>query len=316
MDDLVVFSGRSNHELTEHICKRLNIEPGKINNTNFSDGENFVQIKENVRGRDVFFVQSTCPPVNDNLMELLIMIDAARRSSAERITAVIPYFGYARQDRKDRPRVPITAKLVADMITSAGANRVLTVDMHTGQLQGFFNIPVDHLIAAPVLLERIRTFNFSHELVVVSPDPGSTERTSIFANHLGTPLGIIDKRRDRTVNNYSKSLHIIGDVYGKDILLIDDMIDTGGTIRGAATILKEKGAQDIFVAATHGIFSGEGFHLFHESNPLIKAAIITDTIHTNLFFLCIHKVSVGNLLGDAIRFIHNGKSVSSLLHIN
>lgn len=315
MSDIVVFGGRASQELTQEICTRLELPLGKITLTNFSDGETFVTIDENVRGKDVFFVQSTCPPVNDNLMELLIMMDAARRSSADRITAVIPYFGYGRQDRKDRPRVPITAKLVSNMIVQAGADRVLSIDMHTGQLQGFFDIPVDHLIAAPVLLPILRKIEHSCDAVVVSPDSGSTERASIFANHLNVPLCIIDKRRDRTINNSSASLHVIGDVQDKDVIIIDDMIDTAGTILGGVRVLKEKGAQTIYVIATHGVFSGKNVFIRIHESP-VQRVIVTNTIERpSLLPGEVQKVSVGTLLGDAIRFIHHGQSVSSLLNL-
>ncbi len=318
-NDIIIFSGRSNPQLTHEICNALMLPSGKITINNFSDGEIFVQINENVRGKDVFFVQSTCPPVNDHLMELLIMIDAAKRSSADRITAVIPYFGYGRQDRKDRPRVPITAKLVANMIVNAGASRVLSIDMHTGQLQGFFDIPVDHLIAAPVLINEVRKLPFRHSVAVVAPDAGSAERASIFATHLDAEVAIIDKRRSRSHNNQSKSLHVIGDVLGKDVVIIDDMVDTAGTMLGGIAVLKEEGAENVFVVSTHGVFSGSTVFGRLANSPIEKL-LVTNTIdHLSNKNLAIpekiHYVSVGNLLGNAINFIHNGHSVTSLLNI-
>jgi ribose-phosphate pyrophosphokinase len=321
-NDLVVFGGRASKDLTQEICLLLSQayssfiwRPGEITITNFNDGETFVQLKENVRGKDVYFVQSTCTPVNDNLMELLIMIDTAKRSSAERITAIIPYFGYGRQDRKDRPRVPITAKLVANMIVQAGATRVVSIDMHTGQLQGFFDIPVDHLIAAPVLIKAVRELPLKRGVVVISPDAGYAERASIFADHLNVPLSIIDKRRDRQTNNESKSLRLIGDVLGKDVVIIDDMIDTGGTMIKGIELLLDEGAEDVYIITTHGVFSKRVFLPNVQKIEAVRKIILTNTIAHDILPDMFQCVSIAPLLADAIRFIHEGKSVTSLLNI-
>lgn len=316
MMDLAIFGGRSNKRLASEICVQLHYPLGDILITDFSDGETFVQIKENIRGKDVFFIQSTCYPANTNLMELLIMVDAARRSSAGRITAVIPYFGYGRQDRKDRPRVPITAKLVSDMITQAGVDRVLSLDMHTGQLQGFFNIPVDHLTSAPLFIKILRDLKLRNA-IIVSPDAGSTERASAYAKHLDVPLAIIDKRRDREANNASKAMRVVGDVLGKTAVIIDDMIDTAGTLVNGANALMEEGAEEVYAVATHGVFSGPAFERI-EHSP-IKRVLVTETIPQRepmvSCFRKIHYYSVARLLAEAISRIHNGDSVSSLLDI-
>ena len=277
--------------------------------TNFSDGEICCQITENVRGKDVFIVQPTCRPVNTNLMELLIMIDAFKRSSASRITAVMPYYGYARQDRKDKPRVPISSKLVADLLTAAGANRVLSMDLHAGQIQGFFNIPVDHLYAAPVLIEYLKNLNIPN-LTVVSPDAGGVERARAFAKLLGVGLAIVDKRR--VAANVAEVLHLIGDVAGKNIIICDDIIDTAGTLVNTVRALKDKGAAKIFACATHGILSGPAMERLGGA-PLEKL-IVTNTIPVDESKKLPNMVvlSVAGLLGKAIRSIHKETSVSNL----
>ncbi len=311
MKDMIkLFSGNSNVPLAEEICKYLDIPLGDALVSQFMDGETRVEIKENVRGCDVFVVQSTCSPGNHYLMELLIMIDALKRASAYRITAVLPYYGYARQDRKVTPRVPITAKLVADLLVAAGANRVLSMDLHVGQIQGFFNIPVDHLFAAPVMLEYVRR-NFGEDIVVVSPDAGGVERARAFAKRLNASLAIIDKRRAGP--NESQVMNIIGDVEGKCALLIDDLIDTGGTICQSAYALKEKGALDVFACCTHPVLSGNAVKKIEESP--IQELVVTNTIPLREEARKSPKItvlSVASLLGEAIRRIHNEESVSSL----
>ena len=307
---LAIFSGRANAQLATKVCQYAGVPPGCIEVSNFSDGEIYVQIQENVRGRDVFVIQPTCPPVNENLVELLIIIDALKRSSARRITAVIPYFGYARQDKKDEPRVPITAKLVADLIDAAGADRVLAMDLHTAQLQGFFDIPVDNLFASPVLLQSVKQ-RHDLDLMVVSPDTGGLARARAFARLLEAPLGIIDKRRES--KNVAQVLHIIGDVTGRDVLLPDDMIDTAGTIVNAAEALMKNGARSVMACCTHPVFSGPAIERIINS-PLREVAV-TDTIPLREDALACEKIttlSIAGLLGEAIRRIHNDESVSSL----
>jgi ribose-phosphate pyrophosphokinase len=310
--DLRLFTGRSNPHLAQGICRYLGIEIGRIEVSDFSDGEIFVQIQENIRGQDVFLVQSTCHPVNQHLMELLIMADACRRASAARITAVMPYFGYGRQDRKDRPRVPITAKLVADLITAAGVNRVLAVDLHAGQLQGYFNIPVDHLFAAPVLVEYFQQHMYQ-DLIVVSPDAGGVERARAFAKHLDVSLGIIDKRRDRDKKNVAKVMHIIGDVIGRDVLIVDDMVDTAGTLVEATEALVRAGARRVFAGATHAVLSGRAMERLRGAH--LQELVLTDTIplgHKGQSWERGRVLSVAHLLGEAIKRIHCDESVSSL----
>ena len=310
MGMIKIFAGNSNQPLANEICQHLNVSIGNAKVRTFSDGEILVEIGENVRGRDVYVIQSTSSPVNHNLMELLVMVDALKRSSAARINAVVPYFGYARQDRKVAPRAPITAKLVADMMSVAGIDRLLTMDLHAGQIQGFFDIPVDHLYAAPVMLEEIRQQNFS-DLIIVSPDAGGTERARAFAKRLQAGLAIIDKRRSGP--NVAEVMHIIGDVKGKNCVIIDDMIDTAGTLCAAATALQEQGAADVYACATHGVLSGPALQRITDS-PL-KKVFITDTIPTHEKLtqcdtLC--SLSVSHLLAEAIRRTHNAESVSSL----
>ncbi len=307
---LVVFSGRSHPQLAVHICDYLQIPCGKVKLYDFSDGENGCQIEENVRGGDVYVVQPTCPPVNNNLMELLILLDACRRSSASRITAVIPYFGYARQDRKDRPRVPITAKLISDLITSAGATRVLAIDLHAAQIQGFFNIPVDHLFAAPVLIEEIRRLALP-DLVRVSPDAGGVERARAFAKRLEAGLAIVDKRR--TSPNLAEVMNVIGEVEGRTCMIVDDIIDTAGTLVKTAEVLHGRGASRVLAAGVHPVLSGPSVERI-QASPL-EQVIVTDTIPLGAAARAgakIRQLSVAELLGEAIRRIHEGKSVSSL----
>jgi ribose-phosphate pyrophosphokinase len=308
--ELKIFGGRAHPALVAEICEYLNLESGKVSAFNFSDGETFVQIEENVRGSDVFVVQPTCNPVNDNLMELLILLDSLKRSSASRVTAVVPYYGYARQDKKDKPRVPITAKLVADLISRAGADRVLTMDLHADQIQGFFDVPVDHLFAAPVILDAVRELHIPN-LVVVSPDAGGVERARAIAKRLGAELAIIDKRR--TAPNTAEVMHLIGDVDGCNALVVDDIIDTAGTLTKTVEALKAKGAQRVLAAGVHGILSGPALQRIADS-PL-EAVLITNTtpVDAKLARLPkLHPLSVAPLLGEAIRRIHENSSVSSL----
>lgn len=310
LKELKVFTGNANPALAQEICDHLSVPLAKASVKSFSDGEIMVEIKENVRGRDVFVVQPTCQPSNQNLMELLVMIDALKRASAARITAVIPYFGYARQDRKVAPRTPITSKLVADLITTAGAQRVLCVDLHAGQIQGFFNIPVDHLYAAPVVLDDIKS-RFSGEVVVVSPDAGGTERARAFAKRLNAGLAIIDKRRSAA--NVSEVMHIIGDVDGKTCIIVDDMIDTAGTLCQAATALKAHGAGDVHATATHAVLSGPALERINASS--LKEVLISNTIPAEAKVIeCprLRIISVAKLLAEAINRIHGDESVSSL----
>ncbi len=308
--ELKVFGGRSHPALTGEICRTLGREAGRITLYNFSDGENYCQIEENVRGADVFIVQPTSPPVNANLMELLIMLDAFRRSSASRITAVIPYYGYARQDRKDKPRVPITAKLTADLIVAAGADRVLCVDLHAAQIQGFFNIPVDHLFAAPVLLDAIRDARLD-PLTVVSPDAGGVERARAFAKRLGAQLAIVDKRRKG--KNEVEVLHVIGDVRDRNVIVVDDIIDTAGTLINTVIGLKDAGAQRVYAGCVHPVLSGPAIDRINGSP--IERIFCTNTLPLeDKLVRCplLTPLSVGPLLAEAIQRIHEGASVSSL----
>lgn len=308
--DLKLFTGTANPALAQEICDYLGIPLGVATVSAFSDGEIRIKLEENVRGADVFVTQSCCQPVNSSIMELLIMIDALKRSSASRITAVIPYFGYARQDRKDQPRVPITAKLVADLITTAGADRVLTMDLHAGQIQGFFNIPVDHLYAAPVLLDYVTKKQIS-DLVVVSPDAGGVERARAIAKRVQANLAIIDKRREGP--NQAQVMNIIGDVQGKTALLLDDMIDTAGTIVQGAQACAQQGARQVWTMCTHGVLSGPALERLQQS-PLTEV-VMTNTIPLNGKDLVCPKLkvlSVAPILGEAISRIHAEESVSSL----
>ena len=308
--DLKIFSGRAHPALAREICDYLGLSLGEVTLFNFSDGENYCQIDENVRGADVFVVQPTCSPVNDHVMELLILLDAFRRSSASRITAVMPYFGYARQDKKDKPRVPIAAKLMADLLTASGADRILTMDLHTLQIQGFFNIPVDHLFAAPILLDAIREVGVE-DLVIVSPDVGGVARARAIGKRLGASLAIIDKRRSGP--NESEVLHVVGDVEGKNVLILDDMIDTAGTLVQAEEALREQGALRTYAAAVHPVFSGPAIDRIENSG--IETLFVTNTIPLDDAMSRSRKIralSVAPLLGEAIQRIHEGSSVSSL----
>jgi len=310
LDRLRVFSGNSNPALANKICKKLGVPLNDAKVSQFSDGETRVEIDENVRGTDVFIIQSTCQPVNVSLMELLIMIDAMKRASADTITAVIPYYGYARQDRKVVPRAPITAKLVADLITTAGATRIISIDLHAGQIQGFFNIPVDNLFATPILLDYLKT-NHTDDLIVVSPDTGGVVRARAFAKRLGASLAIVDKRRDTP--NESEVMNIIGNVKDKWAIILDDMIDTAGTVTQAAAALKEQGAIEVSTCCTHPVLSGPALDRI-ESSP-IKEVVVTDTIPLqNRARKCkkIKVLSVSGLLSKAMKRIYYNESVSSL----
>jgi ribose-phosphate pyrophosphokinase len=309
LDWLKIFTGNSNIDLVEEIARDLGTAMGKSLVKNFSDGEINVEIDESVRGMDVFVVQSICHPVNNNLMELLILIDALKRASAERITAVLPYYGYARQDRKVSPRAPISAKLIADLITTAGASRILTVDLHAGQIQGFFNIPVDHLFAAPVLLEYLK--KLKNDLVIVSPDAGGVERARAYAKRLNTSLAIIDKRREGP--NVSQVMNIIGDVEGMVAIIVDDLVDTGGTLARAAYALMEKGAKTVYACCTHPVLSGKAVEII--SGSPIEEMIVTNTVPLQEEARACRKIkvlSVSSLLADAIRRIYEDESVSCL----
>jgi ribose-phosphate pyrophosphokinase len=307
--ELKVFSGNSNPALADEICRRLRMRLGQANLTTFSDGELYVQILENVRGKDVFVVQPTCCPVNDHVMELLIMIDAFKRSSAARITAVMPYYGYARQDRKDKPRVAISSKLVADLLTSAGADRILTMDLHAGQIQGFFNIPVDHLFAAPVLIDYLQNLKLS-DLTVVSPDAGGVERARAFAKRLNADLAVVDKRR--VGPNQAEVMHVIGHVAGRNVIICDDMIDTAGTLVNTAAALRKQKAKRIFTCATHAVLSGPAVERLR-SAPL-EEIIITNTVPVDKSKILPNMkiLSVAGLLAKAVRSIHEETSVSNL----
>jgi ribose-phosphate pyrophosphokinase len=305
-----VFTGNSNQPLAQEICGHLSVDLGRAEVRTFSDGEIQVEITDNVRGRDVYLIQSTCAPTNNHLMEMLVMVDALKRASAARINAVVPYFGYARQDRKVAPRAPITGKLVADLISVAGVDRLLTVDLHAGQIQGFFDIPVDHLYAAPVMLDEIRSKNLEN-LIVVSPDAGGTERARAFAKRLDAGLAIIDKRRSGP--NVSEVMHIIGDVKGKNCVIVDDMIDTAGTLCTAASALSAAGAVSVSAFATHGVLSGPALERITNSD--LQEVVVTNTIPVQPRFEdCkqLRTLSVSKLLAEAIRRIHNDESVSSL----
>ncbi len=308
--DIKIFSGTASSALAQGICSHLNLTLGKATVGRFSDGEIKVQLGENVRGSDVFIVNSSSPPVNDHLMEMLILIDAARRASADRVTAVMPYFGYARQDRKDKPRVPISAKLVANLMVASGANRLLTVDLHCGQIQGFFDIPVDHLRGDAVFGTYMAARKIKN-LVVVSPDTGSVMRAREFANRLDAPLAIVDKRRPK--ENVAEVMNIIGSVEGKHALIFDDMIDTAGTLVKAAKAIKDAGALDVMACATHPILSGEAIARLHDS--AMHEVLVGDTVPLTEAGLAEPKLNVLSFaayLGEAIRRIHEEESVSSL----
>lgn len=307
---LKIVAGRAHPSLAQEICEYLGEPLAHVECYNFSDGEVFCQIKENVRGTDAFIMQPTCTPVNDNLIELLIMIDAMKRASVRRITAVIPYYGYARQDKKDAPRVPITAKLVADLVSAAGADRILTMDLHASQIQGFFDVPVDHLFAAPVVLEAIDDLDIEN-LMIVSPDAGGVERARAIAKRLQADLAIVDKRRTGT--NQASVMHVIGEVEGRDVLILDDIIDTAGTLTHTVEALREKGADRVFAAGVHGILSGPALERIERS--FLEQVLVTNTTPLDEKLRRCSKLrplSVAPLLGEAIKSIHIDSSVSRL----
>ena len=314
-DKFKIFSGTANEALADEVCHFLGMHRGQAQVTRFADGECYVQIQENVRGADVFVMQPTCRPVDEHLMELMLMIDALKRASARRITAVIPYFGYARQDRKDKPRSPISSKLVADLLTTAGANRALIVDLHTPQLQGFFNIPVDHLFASPVLVDHFRKLALPN-LTVVSPDAGGVERARFFAKKVDAALAIVDKRRVEM--NVAEIMHVIGDVRGRTCLIIDDLIDTAGTLVKTAAALIENGATCVYACASHAVLSGPAVK--NIQNSVIKEVVVTNTIPLNAEAEAartetggkIHVLSIAGLIGRAIQANHEETSVSKL----
>ncbi len=310
LNDFWIFSGNSNKDLARKICEYLKMPLGGAKVTTFSDGEIQIEIEDNVRTRDVFIIQSTCSPVSHHLVELLLMIDAMKRASASRITAVIPYYGYSRQDKKVAPRVPISAKLVADMLTMAGANRIITLDLHAGQIQGFFNIPVDNLFAAPVLLRYIRD-NFTNEMVVVSPDAGGVERARAFAKRLHASLAIVDKRR--SAPNEAKAMAVIGDVKGKTAIILDDMVDTAGTLTEAAGVIMKNGAKEVYACCAHGVLSGPAIDRIKSSE--LKSLVVTDTIPLTPEAAACGKIkvlSIAELVGEAIIRSNRGDSVTSL----
>jgi ribose-phosphate pyrophosphokinase len=312
LKSLSIFTGNSNRALAEEMCKFVEIPLGRADVTHFSDGEIYVEIGENVRGVNCFVVQSTCTPVNQSLMELLIMIDALKRASAGSIVAIIPYFGYARQDRKAKPRTPITAKLVANLITAAGADRALAMDLHAGQIQGFFDIPFDHLFAMPVLIDEMRSLGYTgDQTVVVSPDAGGVERARAFSKRLGAGLAIIDKRRPAP--NVTEVMNIVGDVRGKRTVIVDDIIDTAGTLTNAAAAIMAAGATSVSACASHAVFSGKAVQRITDS--ALQHVVVTNTIPLSESAAACGKVrvkSVGRLLGEAIKRIHHGDSISSL----
>jgi len=309
-DDIKIFTGNANRPLAEEICNSLKLQLGHSSVSRFSDGEVYFQILENVRGKDVFVIQPTCSPVDTTLVELLLMVDAFKRASARRITAVLPYFGYARQDRKDKPRVPISAKLVADVLSTAGASRALTMDLHVPQIQGFFDIPVDHLFAAPVMIEHFQKLNLS-DLTVVSPDAGGTERARAYAKKLSANLAIIDKRREEA--NVAEVVNIVGEVHGRNALIVDDIIDTAGTLVKSAEAIMKKGAQNVFACCTHPVLSGRAVQRINES--CLEQVVVTNSIPLSSQGAQSRKIqvlSVAELLGKAIKSIHEETSVSSL----
>jgi ribose-phosphate pyrophosphokinase len=312
LKSLSIFTGNANRALAEEICKFVEIPLGRADVTHFSDGEIYVEIGENVRGVNCFVVQPTCSPVNESLMELLIMIDALKRASAGSIVAIVPYYGYARQDRKAKPRTPISAKLCSNLITAAGADRALAMDLHAGQIQGFFDIPFDHLFAMPVLIEELRMLGYGgDQTVVVSPDAGGVERARAFSKRLGSTLAIIDKRRPSP--NVSEVMNIVGEVRGKKAVIVDDIIDTAGTLTHAASAIVDAGAASVAACASHAVFSGRAVQRITES-PL-QHVVVTNTIPLSEVGQQCTKVrvrSVGRLLGEAIKRIHHGDSISSL----
>ncbi|MCB0394246.1 MAG: ribose-phosphate pyrophosphokinase [Bdellovibrionales bacterium] len=312
MQELKIFTGNSNLDLSQKIAEEAGVSLGHCEVKRFADGEIQVEIHENVRGKDIFVIQSTCPPVNENAMELFVMLDALKRASAERVTAVIPYYGYARQDRKASPRAPITAKLMADLLSTSGASRVVALDLHAAQIQGFFNVPFDHLFAIPTLAREWRSnFGSGDEYVIVSPDAGGVERARAFAKRLECSIAIIDKRRVRP--NEAKAINLVGDVSGKVAIILDDMIDTAGTLTQAVDSLIKNGAKKVFAVATHGVFSGPALSRLNES--AIEKVVVTNTIpQAENQKVCskLHVVSMAPVLAEAIKRIHGNESVSSL----
>jgi ribose-phosphate pyrophosphokinase len=307
-NSLLVFSGNANKVLAKKVCDYLSLPLGKIEISRFPDGEIDMKIMEDVRGADVYVIQPTCPPVNENLMELLIMVDCLRRASAERITAVIPYFGYARQDRKAEGRVPISAKLVANVITAAGVSRALAVDLHAAQLQGFFDIPMDHLYAAPVLVDYFRRLDLK-DLTIVSPDVGGIKMARAYAKRLNADLAIVDKRRSGPTE--IEAMHVIGEVKDRNVILVDDMISTATSITEAARVCRKKGAKDIWICGTHAVLAGKAVEKLQKAP--VKEVVVTDTIPLDgKEFPNLRVLSIANLLGEAIRRIHHSESVSSL----
>ncbi len=310
MEDFIIFTGNANPDFAEKVCDYLKVPLGGAKVKRFSDGEIQIEINENVRSKDIYIIQSTCPPVNDNLIELLLMIDAFKRSSAIRITAVIPYYGYARQDKKVAPRVPISAKLVADLLTVAGANRIITMDLHAVQIQGFFNIPVDNLFAAPVILEYIKD-NLHDHLVIVSPDAGGAERARAFAKRLHADLAVIDKRREAP--NKARAMAVMGDVAGKNAVILDDMVDTAGTLIEAAGAILAQGAKEVHAICSHPVLSGPAVDRINDSS--LSSLVVTDTIPLNSKSEACNKIkvlSISELVGEAIMRSHKGDSVTSL----
>ncbi|MDP8299942.1 MAG: ribose-phosphate pyrophosphokinase [Candidatus Tantalella remota] len=309
MEKLTIFTGNANPKLSKAICKELDVSLGKIDVKRFKDGETRVKIDQNIRGKDVFVVQPTCDPANENLMELLIMIDAIKRASSRRITAVLPYFGYARQDRKDQPRVPITAKLVANLLTRAGADRIITIDLHAGQIQGFFDIPLDHLYAVRIFEAYFKKKKLK-DIVIVSPDVGGIKMARAYAKRFEAGLAIVDKRRISDVD--AEVMHIMGDVEGKNVILVDDIVATAGSLAEAALALKKNGAKDIYAAITHPVLCGPAIERIKGS--AIKELVVSDTIPLNggSKIPGIKQLSVAELLAEAIRRIHNEESVSAL----
>jgi len=310
--EMKIFSGSAHRELAQRICAYVGVPLGDATVSSFPDGETFVKINENIRGRDVFIVQPTCPPSNQNLMELLIMVDAARRASATRITAVIPFFGYARQDRKDQPRVPITAKLVANLLTAAGVSRVLTMDLHAQQVAGFFDIPVDHLFAAPVLIRHLLTLGLENP-VVVAPDVGGVKMADAYSQAIGGGLAIVAKRRKNATE--TEALNVIGEVEGRPVVIVDDLTETAGTLTNAAKLLKERGAKEIIAGVSHAVLSDLGVERLRNSE--IKELITTNSVPTRSDDgLRINPLCIAALMGEGIKRIHGEESVSSLFEIN
>jgi len=308
--ELKIFSGNGNPALARAICEYLRVPLGRWKLTQFSDGEVYCQILENVRGTDAFLIQPTCPPVNENLMELLIAVDALKRSSADRITAVLPYYGYARQDRKDKPRVPISAKLVADLLQAAGIHRILTMDLHAPAIQGFFDVPVDHLFATPVILEWIEEQRFKN-LMIVSPDAGGVERARFYAKRMSAELAIIDKRREEA--NVAQTMNVIGEVEGRTCVIVDDLVDTAGTLVGSVNALKERGAVAVMACFSHGLLTGPAMERLDSVD--LDSVVVTNTVPLSEEKARHPKITVlpvASLLGEAIARIHSNSSVSSL----